>query len=422
MTTTLPASRGSILAALSDTSPKLDLGGAHRLVPAEETVERVRPLYDRLGITRVANVTGLDWIGIPVVAVYRPNARSLAVSQGKGVTLAAAKASGLMEAAELAHAERVDRPLLLASHTDLRRHHAVVDISGLPRARGRPFSDRTQLLWIEGYDLVQREHLWIPFELVTIDDTGPGLPGAGCFLSTSNGLASGNNLLEAISHGIGELAERDATSLWMLRSPAEQRLTNVDLGSVRDPVCQGILSRFAAAGIEVLAWDITSDVGIPAFAAVIAEQQGDDRRSLYTSMGMGSHPSRRVALLRALTEAAQSRLTLIAGSRDDVFRVDYEASRQKLEGLAAYRDLCAPAAGGADVDVSSGSTTFRDDVLWQVDQLVAGGFDRVIVCDLSDPELCLPVVRVVVPGLEGPASAPAYVPGARALAGMEATR
>src|SRR5512139_2548346 len=89
--------------------------GTHRLVSPEKTVERIRRLSPVVGITRIANVTGLDTLGIPVVMVCRPNSRSVAVSQGKGLTLAAAKASGLMEAAETFHAERIDRPLRLGS-------------------------------------------------------------------------------------------------------------------------------------------------------------------------------------------------------------------------------------------------------------------------------------------------------------------
>ena len=61
-----------------------------------------------MGITRIANVTGLDRIGIPVVMVCRPNARSIAVSQGKGLDMDAAIVSGLMESAELYHAEQIE--------------------------------------------------------------------------------------------------------------------------------------------------------------------------------------------------------------------------------------------------------------------------------------------------------------------------
>src|SRR5476649_1138981 len=84
---------------------KVAAGREHRIRSAEATFARVQKLFAPLGITRVANVPGLDCIGIPVVTVCRPNARSLALSQGKGVTLEAARTSGAMEAIELYHAE-----------------------------------------------------------------------------------------------------------------------------------------------------------------------------------------------------------------------------------------------------------------------------------------------------------------------------
>src|SRR5713226_6016242 len=91
------------------------VGGSHRAVVPAETVNRLQPLLPAMGITRVANITGLDVIGIPVVMVCRPNSRALAVSQGKGLTLEGARASGIMESAESYHAERVSGPLLLTS-------------------------------------------------------------------------------------------------------------------------------------------------------------------------------------------------------------------------------------------------------------------------------------------------------------------
>ncbi len=64
--------------------------GTHRAVPPKDTVARVRRFLPVMGITRVANVTGLDTVGIPVVMVCRPNSRSISVSQGKGCDLDAA--------------------------------------------------------------------------------------------------------------------------------------------------------------------------------------------------------------------------------------------------------------------------------------------------------------------------------------------
>ena len=126
-----------------------------------------------MGITRIANVTGLDRIGIPVVTVVRPNARSAAVSQGKGLTLAAAKASGVMEAAELWHAEHIMKPLKLASLEEMRRVHRVAEPDQLPGVAGGDFEPNLSLLWIEGRDLVSGGSIWVTFELVSVNYTIP---------------------------------------------------------------------------------------------------------------------------------------------------------------------------------------------------------------------------------------------------------
>src|ERR1700752_1277998 len=94
---------------------------------------RIQPMLPVMGITRIGDVTGLDRIGIPVVVVTRPNSRSLAVSQGKGVTLDCARVSGVMESIEGWHAERIDLPLRLATPEEMRWAVSTVDLSGLPR-------------------------------------------------------------------------------------------------------------------------------------------------------------------------------------------------------------------------------------------------------------------------------------------------
>jgi ribosomal protein S12 methylthiotransferase accessory factor len=59
------------------------------------------------GITRVAAITRLDRIGLPVVQVTRPLSLSNVVSQGKGLTPGEAITSALMESLETWAAERV---------------------------------------------------------------------------------------------------------------------------------------------------------------------------------------------------------------------------------------------------------------------------------------------------------------------------
>ena len=367
-----------------------------------------------MGITRIANVTGLDCIGVPVVMVCRPNSRSLAVSQGKGLDLDAAKASGLMESVELYHAERISLPLKLCSYEELRYTHRVADVTQLPRPRDSLFDPNLPLLWIEGHDLLQDEPVWLPYELVHTNFTLSRWSGAGSFFASSNGLASGNHLLEAISHGICEVVERDASTLWSLQSEEARVATRIDLDTVGDPACRAVLEKLERADVAAAAWDTTSDVGIPAFQCTISERADGRMHRIYPASGMGCHPAREVALLRALTEAVQSRVTAITGSRDDMYRSDYDGFHDPdlfREQSALARDI-SPARPfqGPSWD----GETFDEDVAWELERLRAAGIERVIVVDLTRPEFRLPVVRVVIPGLESPSLHSSYQPGQRA--------
>src|SRR5262245_38456192 len=157
---------------LEGSTPKAGDGAGERTVPPEETLRRVRPFFSTVGITRVANVTGMDHVGIPTVIVTRPNARSLSVSQGKGATLAAARASGVMESIEQWHAERIEAPLRLGSERELGGRVRLLDVAGLPRAVN-PYTPDARILWIEGRDLATGEALWLPYEVVHLDLTLP---------------------------------------------------------------------------------------------------------------------------------------------------------------------------------------------------------------------------------------------------------
>jgi putative methanogenesis marker protein 1 len=394
--------------------------GTHRVCPPEETLRRVGPHLRRFGITRVADVTGLDRIGIPVFMAVRPNSRSLAVSQGKGLDAASARASAVMEAVELHHAEHVTRPVLLQSYADLRRHRTVADPDELSLISDSLFSAHWPIPWIEGVDLVTDRPVWVPYELVHADTTVPPVPGSGCFERGTNGLASGNTPAEAVLHGLCEVVERDACALWEHRSSADQAASRIDLGTVDDPAVTGLVERFLSAGVAVEVWDVTSDIGISAFRAMIFDEASDPL--LYpmgAALGAGCHPDRDVALCRALTEAAQSRLTAIAGSRDDLVRADYGADQ--VERAMAYHRLVR-GDGAARVDARSipslATDTVDADIEVVLARLRAVGLGQAIVVDLSDPGSDVPVSvgRVIVPGLEGPTDAARYRPGPRVRA------
>jgi YcaO-like protein with predicted kinase domain len=389
--------------------------GTHRLTTPEETLAKVMPSMLSMGITRIANVTHLDTLGIPVVMVCRPNARSLSVSQGKGLTLAAAKASGLMESVEHYHSEHITLPLKLGALDELRATHQIVDVGGLPRLSIGAFHESLRILWIAGHDLVGGAPTWVPFEIVHTDYSLPLPTGSGSFVMSSSGLASGNHPLEAISHALCELVERDATTLFRRATPKREREARVDPSTVGDAGCREVLDRLERAGVDACLWEITTDIGIPAFQCTIVDHEPSPARPIGPMTGMGCHPSRGVALLRALTEAAQSRLTLITGSRDDVSHgpLGTEGELDRARRFQERMQAAPPARSFLDAPTHE-TSSFDEDVGWELDRLRAAGLSQVVVVELTKREFGIPVVRAVVPGLEALDDIPGYVPGARA--------
>lgn len=388
--------------------------GTHRICAPEETLARLQPLLPTMGITRIANVTGLDRTGIPVVMVCRPNARSVTVSQGKGLTLAAAKASGVMEALEIWHAERIVKPLKLASFDEMRGEHRVADIAALPQARDSRYTAALPLLWIEGEDLLGGSPLWVPFELVSANYTLPLPPGSGCFQANTNGLASGNHWLEAVSHGLCEVVERDARTLWMHLSAEAQANRVIDLDSFDDDACESVIAQYRAADLEVRIWDTTTDVGVASFVCLLLGRGGDDADPEF---GAGCHPVRQIALLRALTEAGQARNTYIAGARDD-YLPHWYSPPSRARRRAYFRHLLAssgPPRAFAHVP-SFESSSIEADLRWMLARLRAAGITQVVAVDLTREAIGVPVARVIVPGLEGAMSDEDgdYAPGPRA--------
>jgi YcaO-like protein with predicted kinase domain len=382
---------------------------------ADETIARVLAHKDVLGITRVANLTGLDRTGIPVVMVCRPNARSSAVFNGKGIDIAAAKASALMEAAETWHAEHVRAALRLATFAEMREASPVVDVDGLPRVPRTRFDPHLPILWAEGRNLIDNGAVWAPFEIVHADFRASGPPMSGALSMSTNGLASGNRFPEAVRHGLCELIERDATSLWNQMSPRDREGVRLNLATVDDPKSLAIFELLAKAELDVAVWDVTTDVGAAAFQCYVVDHAGETG---HLGVGAACHPEREIALLGAILEAAQVRTTYIIGSREDIEPGDYDPATLRRRNAEA-RALMTPSEGARDFR-SVASVTFETaeaQVDWLLDRLRSIGLKQAIAVDLTRPEIGIPVARMIAPGLEGFDHHPAnYAPGARALA------
>ncbi len=404
----------SLARALDGPVSKVFKRGTHRTTAPDDTLARVASTARQIGITRLGNVTGLDRIGIPVTVAVRPNSRSFSVSQGKGLGLSQALASAVMEAIELFHGEDLIARTVVSSYRELSAKTCVVP-TDLLCGTGKPLPDRTRIAWIEGYDLFGRDACWVPWEVVHTDYTLPTSHSGEHFLSGTNGMAAGNHLVEAIGSAICELVERDAVALWHARDVRERSRCRLDAGSIDDEDCRALLELYETARIPIRLWDVTSDVGIPAFVCDIPAATDDASGGLRRFRGAGCHPDRNVALARAMTEAAQIRLTYIAGIRDDLPPSDYTELVEEKLGAALLDAVSQAAEARSFRDVPSfDADDVAVDLRWELERLRAIGVKRIIAVDLTRPDFGIPVVRMVIPGLEWDCTHPDYIPGPRA--------
>jgi len=334
--------------------PLQDISGWHesgeRCVPAAATVERLQPFLSAFGITRLARQTGLDRLGIPCFSAIRPAGLTLSVSQGKGLDDASAMASALMEAIEYAVAERPRGDARLATAAEIQQTgDRFFDPSRLLPS-DRPFALGQPVSWVEGWSWPSGGRVWVPLDAVTLGGSPRELRDVS---RSTNGLASGNRVEEALFHAICELIERDATSQWSLLPDEKKIATEFVATEVEDAAIRQLLARIAQAGLELRLYDQTTDLGVPCVMAVIKEQPMGRSRTFDLAAGYGCHPVGARAIVRAITEAAQTRITNIAGGRDDFLPEEYAAP---LDETTRFLDRAPTTATRAPVWLPAGSS------------------------------------------------------------------
>jgi ribosomal protein S12 methylthiotransferase accessory factor len=379
-------------------------GRLHRTVSASDTCRRVAPIAERIGVTRIADITGLDRLGIPTYSCVRPAAiafsvAGVSVTCGKGISREQARAGAMMEAIEYCCAE----PGALATRHEtfeaLARTERALDPRELILPNWSPYRPDRKIYWVAARELATGETWWVPANAVF----HPFVPEEGEALilrGNTAGLASGNTIEEAICHGLAELIEHDAHALCAVRSShgEEDAFPGID-GCERNEDVAWLLACFERSQVALYIRDITTDVGVRTYYVTSIETSGLHQ---LRHAGFGTHVDPAIALVRALTEAAQSRAADIQGSREDLA---YLRGNGPADDVARDEDRPwdfsepsrrVPFPEGPSVD----HTDIRDDIFWMLDRLAQCGIPRVFVTELTRPELGVPVVRVIAPGLE----------------------
>jgi thioglycine synthase len=377
--------------------PKVSMSGI-RVIPPEETLKRVLPLLEKAGMDPVEDITDRDNIGIPVYSVYRKNTAkgTFGNYNGKGATPEQAKASAVMEAMERYSAElRDDDEIVLGTVQQVRDNGPMIEpVDLILPARVMLGVENENIAWTTGYDLIQGEEVWVPACAVYY----PYYPDGDLqlFRFHTNGIASGNTIEEAILHAMFEVIERDA---WSIAEAFDR--TNADIIIDDENSVPGkLLKQFEENGVKIHLKDLTSDLGIPTIGASSDDIATKDPELL--NIGVGTHLDPMIAATRALTEVAQSRTTHKHGLKvnANLVKVTKEMGYDKIKAVNRlwYSD------SGKSVKLSEmenlATPYVRDDIEVVLGRLVDCGFERAVVADLTRPEINVPTVRMIIPGME----------------------
>jgi len=409
---------------------KWTVNGTSRIKPAKETLEEVLLLAQKIGVTRLADITDMDILRVPNYSAILPGTEDyIWVYSGKGPTKTHAKVSALMESIERYSSlpSGAPRNFIQKSYDQLSSTNRVLH----PEEVVEPmrFQYRNDMItdFLPGFDLFTGQEIMVPAALALFRYS-PKAPAVDPFaFHHTNGLASGNVEEEAICHALCEVIERDAMSLAELRASAipfhflrvianalkvegypipairADKFTDdpsvypeVDISDIEFEPIKSIANKFSKAGIPLIIKDITSAVGIPTFNASSIEWVTHDYG--YLAEGHGTHPDARIALLRAITEVSQTRAANIQGARDDLRKINY--GQDNTDDKRAWQFM--PSTNR--INFSEVRTYSNEDILEDIklllDHLKEDGLTTAIIVNLTNPDIGIPVVRAIVPGLE----------------------
>lgn len=391
--------------------------GGYRTVSSRTTVARFRKHVSPLTgvVTRLERIEADLPMNTNFYAEHNFSAPAHSVDQlrsglngssfGKGSTAEQGEASALMEAIERysgifqGDEIRVKRrftdfapgdailPNDVVLYSDAqyraRQTHESDDSQPVPD----PFDPSTRIEWSPVWSLREQRFKYLPTSLLYFFYGGPA-----AFHADSNGCAAGNTLEEAIVQGFLELVERDSYAIWWYN---RLQRAEVDISQFDDSYVRDLQTQLAEAGRRLWVLDVTSDLGVPTYVAILHWMQNGQEN---IEFGSGAHFDRRIALLRALTELNQFlSVGLMGGGTGE---------KSSLDGATPLRLQDHPfltPSGRPAVQPDPGSKFGPlDNTRQQVDACVdiAGraGLDF-LVLDQTRPDVEVPVVRVIVPGL-----------------------
>jgi ribosomal protein S12 methylthiotransferase accessory factor len=383
----------------------LDLEGTIRAKNPQETLNKLKPLLPLFGITRVASVEGLTGIKVPVSVAVRPNSRILSTSQGKGISRELADISAIMESIEVYHAERLPPCDKLESIANLKRENiSFIHPDELNLYYNLTFSEEEPIEWMKVQRFMGNGEALVPRAYLSLNSAEQfDCHSSSCFRGDSNGLASGNTQLEAIAHALFEVIERHCVYDFIRQNPNEylKLFSEVDQASITGaPHIAKLMQLIEESQLELRIRAMHGPIGVPVFGAQL--QDLEPTRRTFVAGGFGAHPIPEVALSRAITEAIQSRVTVITGSRDDIFPwhfLSHDLAFVKFNN--SFPKTNFKKVLWNEVPRAPRFSDFTEMLKWTLQQLSHIGKNEVYFYNYQKPEFGdIPVVKVIVPGMK----------------------
>ena len=372
----------------------------HRTIAPSKTIENNEKKLKDAGITRLTEISGLDRIGIPVFSCIRPTAQDGGVSvyAGKGATPEQAKASAMMEGFERYSGERKleDNENIIVKSPNEMDNYIEPESLILSKEVDRDTINDSKIEWTLSKDIISQEEYYIPANAIY----HPYVVENGItplFKGNTNGLASGNVLEEAVLHGIFEVIERDAWSIFELTKKNEKQ---IDTKTIENPMINSLLEKFENNSINIKLMDLTADIGIPTIAASSDDTLLEDPALL--TLGVGTHLNGEIATLRALTEVAQSRATQIHGTREDTTRANFmrKAGYKRMKHINHhYFEDEENKINLEDIENKS-TNSLKEDIEICQSEILSVDLDKILFKDLTRSEIGVSVARVVIPQAE----------------------
>lgn len=394
-------------------SPK-PAGEPRFALPLAEALAHTAQLRKAIGITRIGLIGELAEIGgVQIAQAARPdNAWSSSYGSGKSTSEAGAIVGSVMEETEKWAQEQFspdDDQLVFGSFLDLagrRGRDAVIDPATLDLPYDTEYDPDRAMPWLACADLLTGQDILVPLDTLRMargkHDICYTRRGARKHLAT-NGLGSGFTRAEAVLHAICEYVERHAQRMADLAlcnpgglGPPDHRFVEI---ATTSPRIRSLAGRLAQRGAMVRVLDITSEIAIPTFQAVIL-------RELKRADGHAAHPDPETAMEMALLEAAQTLSCAAAGGREDLAINARSLGRHERPRPRSIRDAWFwmdpdPSCVSLDQIAGGASPDILAEVMWCFDRLRDAGVEHVLALDLTVPAIApAHVVRILIPGLE----------------------